>query len=60
MKSHLKATLLLSMKKQMLLQSNYFNLICRRRADREFAWGIPLCEAINDIDITEFLPSYLK
>ena len=38
---------------------NYTNSY-RRRADRHFEWGIPLWEAINDLEISNFLPDYLK
>ena len=38
---------------------NYTNSY-RRRADRQFEWGIPLWEAINGLEISNFLPDYLK
>lgn len=33
------------------------NIVERRRVDREFDWGIPLCEAINHMQIPGY-PDY--
>jgi len=48
------------MKKQILLSSKPLPDKFRRRADREFEWGIPLCDVVDGIDIKNFLPEYLQ
>lgn len=49
------------MMKQILSSGKPQQLIkFRRRTDRDFSWGISLCDDIDGLDITEFLPEYLR
>lgn len=36
------------------------DIVTNRRADRDFSWGISLCNDINGLDISDFLPEHLK
>ena len=35
------------------------DVVVKRRADREFEWGVSLCKDISGIDITPYLPQEL-